>query len=530
MPLAPISELAVFGDSLSDEGRMSDLTSRNLVITLPSPDAGYTRAYSNGPVYAEVMSDLLIRSGDLGASENFAIGGARAASEVTFAEYVDARVGTLLPPGAIYRPDADPDDLGLVIDLSGQVERHIDSGPASDGAVAINIGLNDYADFVPSSPEDAEEEATELAQSVLVATAAAAVASVAAGADQVILFNLPSMRLFPLAAARPESDLALGDQLIAGHNEGLVEIVDQLDLIGAEAVVVDMNRISAEIMADAATFGFRPELMAQPVLLGTGSPELVEQPDGSFAPGFPENPTVSGIDPDQIAFWDFVHPTAALHAIWGAFAAESPRSETRFLGAENDRINGGADRDLILADAGDDRISARGGPDVVIAGLGDDVVRGDEGADILIGGSGRDRLSGGAGNDVLADGAGRDLSAGGRGGDLLIDGAGFDRLGGGPGSDDFVFKAATLGGGTLAGNGGVIRGGPGRDTVYLVLDAETRAAVEAELDTGSGTVRLPSIGLTLRGIESVALLDPDDVAGEIDSPARLLEADHWGLV
>lgn len=530
MPLAPISELAIFGDSLSDVGRMSDLTSRNLIITLPSPEAGYTRAFSNGPVYAEVMSDLLIRSGDLGTSENFAIGGARASSEVTFEEYIDARAGRLLPPGAIYRPDADQDDLDQVIDLSGQVERYVDSDPASDGTVAINIGLNDYADFVPSSAEDAEQEATELAQSVLLATAAAAVASVAAGADQVALLNLPSIRLFPLAASRPESDLVLGDQLLAGHNAGLADIADQLELIGAETVIVDMNRISAEILADAASFGFRPDLLAQPVLLGTGTPELVEQPDGTFAPGYPENAALSGIDPDQIAFWDFVHPTAALHAVWGAFAAESLRSETLFFGEKNDRINGAGDRDLILAGAGNDRVAGRDGHDVVLAGLGNDVVRGDAGADILIGGAGQDRLAGGAGNDVLADGAGQDVSAGGRGADLLIDGAGIDRLGGGPGNDDFVFKAATLSGGALDGNGGAIRGGPGQDTVYLVLDAETRAAVEAELASGPGPVSLSSIGLTLRGIETVKLLDPEDVAEAIGSPARLLEADHWGLV
>ena len=530
MPVNFMTHLTFFGDSLTDMGVMSGLTSRNLIVTVPVPGAGYGRSFSNGPVYAEVMAEMLSASGDLGASSGLAVGGAHAVGEMTFADYVDARVGAGLPEGAIYRADADPADLASVLDLQGQVARYLASGAAPGGAVAINIGLNDYAEFTPTSPETALAEGAALVGGVLRSTTEAALAAVGAGASQVILCDLPDFRFFPLSTTRPEAQLALGDQLLAGHNQGIAALAAGLGAAGVEAVVLDMNRISAEIAADPATYGFRPDLMSQPALLGTGgNPTLVAQPDGGYRAVFPANPAVAGVDPDQIAFWDLVHPSAALHGVWGAFSAESLRSETLFRGDGDDRIGGSASADLVLAGAGADRIAARGGADVVLAGLGADRVAGGGGADILAGGAGRDALLGGAGADVLADGAGCDLARGGSGEDLLLDGAGFDRLFGGRGDDGFVYMAGTLRGSVLAGNGGVMRGGAGCDTAYLVLDAETRAAVAAELVPHAANQTLRSLGLTLIGMESVVLLGPDDL-GAIASSARLEEADLWGLI
>jgi phospholipase/lecithinase/hemolysin len=78
--------------------------------------------------------------------------------------------------------------------------------------------------------------------------------------------------------------------------------------------------MSAEIQADPGTYGLRADLFAQPALTGTGgNPHLVEQPDGSYLAAFPPNPAVAGVDSDQLGFWDYVHPTQALHGIWGIF-------------------------------------------------------------------------------------------------------------------------------------------------------------------------------------------------------------------
>jgi Ca2+-binding RTX toxin-like protein len=166
----------------------------------------------------------------------------------------------------------------------------------------------------------------------------------------------------------------------------------------------------------------------------------------------------------------------------------------------------------------------------VLAGLGDDTAFGGRGSDIIAGGSGRDLIAGGNGADVLADGAGNDLSRGGNGRDLLVDGAGFDILSGGCGDDAFVFAAATLMGGSLAGNGGVLLGGSGYDTAYLVLDEATRSAVTPDLHPKGGHYSIAAIGIELWGIEEVTLLDADDPVDGIATSAPIDQASRWGLI
>ena len=525
-----ISRLIYFGDSLTDEGVMHGLTSRNIIVTVPTPDSGYSRSFTNGSVHAETATDLL----DV-ELVSYAVGGARAVGTQTFGNYVDLRVGAQLPPGEIYRDDADPADLAFDINLSGQVGRYLaDAGatpPEPDSAAAFFIGLNDYAEFAPTSPETALVEGAALVQAVVQSTIGAAASVVATGVERVLLYTMPSFRFFPLSGLRTEETLVLGDQLVAGHNAGLAAGAALLQSMGAEVGFIDIARMSAEIRADAGTFGLRADLLAQPVLLGTGgNPTLVEQPDGSYRAVFPPNPVVAGVDPDQLGFWDFVHPTGAVHGIWGVFSADSLDSETFFFGDADDTIRGTAGRDLILAGGGADRIQAASGQDAVLAGLGDDTAVGGAGSDIVAGGSGNDRIAGGRGCDVLADGAGGDLSCGERGSDLLIDGTGFDVLSGGRGNDALVFVDAMLRGGTLAQNGGVMFGGAGFDAAYLILDEDTRSAVAAELRPGAGHQGLASIGLELFGIERVVLLDPEDAVAAIATPAPLEQADLWGLI
>lgn len=522
---ARFSRLYFFGDSLTDEGVMHGLTSRNLIVTVPTPDSGYSRSFTNGKVYAEIMVDRL----DL-ASVNLAVGGAKAVGVQTFAAFVDARVGAQLPPGAIYQDDADPAQLGFDINLGGQAARFVTGKKPvpKDAAAAFFAGLNDYAEFTPTSPETALAEGTALVKAVVASNVGAAAAAVVDGVSTILFYTMPSFRFFPLSGLRSDAELALGDKMVAAHNAGLTQGADLLRMLGAEVEFVDTARISAEIKADPASFGFRADLFAQPALLGTGgNPMLVEQPDGSYRAVFPPNPLVEGVDPDQLAFWDFVHPTTALHEVWGIFSARSLDSETLFFGDAADVIAGTAGRDLVLAGGGDDRVRAVGGRDAVLAGLGDDTVRAGLGGDVVAGGAGDDWIAGGDGADALADGAGRDRVWGGRGGDLLIDGTGFDLLYGGDGRDAFVFVDATLRGGALRGNGGVFHGGDGRDTAYLVLDEATADALDAGRHDQA---RLGKLGLALRDIEEVVILDADELPDAIATRAPLGEAGLWGLI
>lgn len=520
------SRIYFFGDSLTDQGRMHDLSAATAVATIPVTGAGYTGAFSNGPVHAEVLAGLL------GAeAANYAVGGAKAVGVQTVEDYLTPRLGGQIPGLDIFRDDADPAALATDINLGGQVGAFVGdvlggAAPPPGAAAAFLVGANDYSEFRPTSPETALAEATALVQAVVGNTIASAAAAVQRGVETVVLYTMPNFRFFPLAGLQTEELLALGDQLIAAHNAGLAQGGKAaLEAMGATVEVVALDRMSAEIMADPETFGLDAALFRAPLLLGTGgNPRLVEGPGGEVAAVFAPNPAVAGVDPERVAFIDFAHPGESVHATWGAFGAASLTSETFLMGAGDDRVVGTRGADLVLAGAGDDAISGLAGADVVLAGLGDDRVGGGAGADILSGGAGDDVLCGGCGADVLAGGPGDDRAYGGRGSDALIAAGGFDLLFGGRGDDVFILAQGAAEGGRMA-------GGAGADTLYLVVDAATRAAVEAEWSAGANRQKLDAVGLETSGIETLVFLDPDsDWVLDVATPAPLDQAALWGLL
>jgi phospholipase/lecithinase/hemolysin len=532
MPLSShLERLIWFGDSLTDERTIHDLTERATIVTLPSEPSGYGEAFTNGEVHATVTSELLGVTDD-----NYAVGYGHALGSYTLEQYAEDRFAPQVPPGFdIFQPDAAQEDLDFDLYLGGQVQRYLQDyfadGPVPGTAAAFCIGLNDYSEFMPTSPELAQAEGAALVAGVVGATITAAATVAATGVETILLCNLPSVRFFPLSTLQTPESLALGDQLIAAHNGALAQGAALLEFGGVNVEIIDFNRMAGELMADPGTFGLRPGLFDEPVVFGTGAnPTLVELPDGSYQPYFPPNPLLAGVDPDQVAFMDFVHPSAAVHGVLGVFSAATLTSQTLFFGDGDDTIAGTNGDDLILAGAGSDRVDADPGNDVILAGLGDDTVSGGNGRDIVSGGSGADSLWGGRGADVIADGAGDDEARGSRGSDLLIDGAGWDLIYGGKGADAIIFVEPALRAVQGHSAGGSIYGGSGSDTAYLILDDATRAAVEAELVAGAHNQTLSAIDLTTRGIESFAFLSPDDSLGAIDTPAPIDEADLWGLI
>jgi Ca2+-binding RTX toxin-like protein len=528
--MADIADLVFFGDSLTDQGVLSALTSRTAIVTIPVPSAGYGTAFTNGPTHAQVLAGLLGAS-----SDNYAVGGARAVGSQTLTQYLEPRIGGQVPGLDIYQEDASQADLDFDINFGGQVQRFLTDAatmPAAPGTAAgFFIGLNDYSEFTPTSPETALAEATALVGEVVGNTIEAAAAATLAGVETILFYTMPNFRFFPASTLQTPETLALGDQLVAAHNGALAQGGAFLETLGAEVRFIDLARMSDEISTDPSSFGLRADLFASPALLTTGgNPTLVERPDGTWAAVFAPNPAVAGVDPGQLAFIDFVHPTASVHAIWGVFSAETLTSETVLRGAGHDAVLGTRRDDLVLAGAGDDRVATGRGADVVLAGLGDDRVAAGSGEDIVAGGAGCDVLFGGRGADVLADGAGRDRVFGGRGADLLVDGAGFDRLHGGAGNDAFLLVDPALTGGDPDAPAGRMFGGQGRDTLWLMLADETRAAVEADWIPGAARQSLAALGLETEGIERLVFLDPEEGPGAVVTPARLDEALLWGFV
>ncbi|MFO1208478.1 MAG: SGNH/GDSL hydrolase family protein [Amaricoccus sp.] len=507
-----MSKLLVFGDSLSDLGAAYELSGAVIKVPIPPASAGYNGWFSNGLIQSGVTADLLGLD-----AEGYAVGGAKAVGSRTVAQYL-AESGYDKP--GILLPNPDPAALATDTYLRGQVARYVAHAlvepPESDSTAAIWIGANDYNGL----PADATPELVgQTIIEVVGNTVAAATAIAQTGVEHILLYNLPGPDFLPVTLPPAFA------QVVALHNAALAKGAAALASQGIDAEIVDMNRIAGEITADPRTFGLNPAYMDQPMLLGIGSQPTWDGQNWVI----PANPAVAGVDPDRIAFTDFLHPSSATHGVLGAFAAASVTDNQVFLGDGDDVRRTGPAADLVLAGAGNDRIFSQGGGDIVLAGTGNDKVFGGTGRDIIAGGAGNDRVHGGAGNDVVAGSDGNDVQTGGGGRDLLVDGLGHDFLHGGSGRDAFLYIEASSLGGSNPDDGGRFVGGSGYDTLYLALDDATRALVEAELHRGSSQ-RLEAIGVTTRSIEHYVFVDPDDPAAQIATGARLHEADLWGIV
>lgn len=535
------SEIYVFGDSLSDAGGIFNLSSSAIALAnvfglsipglAPVPPPPYTGRFSNGPVFTEIAPSLLgVPSDDV---FNFAFGGAQALGVQTL---VDAG-GGLIPPDLLALVNATPalaplaDVLNQNINLDGQLalfQEQVAAQPAAEGSAAfITIGLNDLqaaADFIDlSDPFGAAIDLLTLAGNVVEASFDAVEIVLGAGVDTVVLSTLPASSFFPVAAAFPPELAFFGDLAVDAINAGLRIGAGLLRLEGQDVRIIDFAALSDEIAADFGTFGFLT--LDQPASIST-SPGVT----------FVENPLLTGVNVEQVAFFDVLHPTTNLHGVFAAFQVASLTSNTLFRGEGDDFILGGLGQDLVLASGGDDRVFAGFGDDIVLAGLGDDEVRGGSGGDLLSGGSGDDRLFGDSGVDVLAGGAGDDRLEGGFGNDGLIDGLGDDVLLGGFGNDVFLYTEAAI----LGGAGGDVdrfEGGFGFDTLALLLTAETLAIEAAHVAANFVAGRaftFATFDLTITGIEQILLTTDfgfDDLAlpgGELG--ARLADADLFGFL
>lgn len=505
-------QIVYFGDSYSDTGAAYDLSGRVLWFPYPFDVLGYEQSFTNGDVWTEYLSE------QLGVTElNYAIGGAEAEGSQSLLEYFALRqlLGLL---------KVAPDDPALAYDinLEAQVTRFLsDAGEEdlSDTAVWLFTGFNDYLNFILTTANPTPEQGQALVGGVVTSIIAQIQTLAAAGVGTIYVSNLPAVDFIPFTAGAPDSIRGLAEFGIGVHNALLSDAIAALQAAGVAVELVDINALSQEIVADPATFGFVAPLEMFKVL-GI---------DDAFNPIF--NPALDGLDEDQFAFWDAVHPTTAGHGVIAAYQAAAITHEV-LAGTEGaDYLSGTSGSDLIMASAGDDLIKGRKGADTILAGLGDDKVLAGAGDDIVLGGSGDDTVMGGEGNDVLAGNHGDDRLLGGAGNDVLVDGLGSDLAFGGTGNDVFLFTDAALQGGTDGADHDAFFGGDGIDTLYLALTAANRDAVETAVDLGASFAdALLAMNIEVHDIESFVLVDDRLDLAALDVDARLADADLWGIV
>jgi thermolabile hemolysin len=256
----PITELNIFGDSLSDVGTLFQLSGG---MYPPNPPYFQGR-YSNGRVWVEYLAESLNLSSQ--QSKNFAYGGSTTGK---------------VNPGA-----GQINYNNFVPDLLTQVKSFTQTNQQANphALYVIWAGANDYLQGVSSATVPLENLTK-------------AIASLHDfGAKKMIVGNLPDLGHLP--ATRSNGNSAYLSGLTQAHNQGLrrsLKLISQ-QRSDLQIATLDANKLYREAITNPADFGFSN------VISGCMA--------GLSSYG----------NPDQFLFWDSIHPTTAAHRIIGKTA------------------------------------------------------------------------------------------------------------------------------------------------------------------------------------------------------------------
>ena len=280
------TSIVVFGDSLSDTGNVTALTSKAFGIPFPSPYAvpllGPTSdftlgRFTDGPdstpasakfkgVWVEQLAAMLpekpVILNSLSGGANYAYGGALAANGSTVAS---------LGPYSIT-----VDNVGL------QITNYLATHPKIDDKTLFIVwaGTNDLLAVTSPAqvPEAAIEESIDV-QRLL-----------EAGATQIVVPNLPALGKTPQVAAGGPTSVAAANQATIAFNDTLSTSLDILELFyfskHPSIYRLDVYTLFNKIIANPASFGITN----------------VTAPAQETA-----------VNPDTYLFWDGLHPTTKAH-------------------------------------------------------------------------------------------------------------------------------------------------------------------------------------------------------------------------
>lgn len=438
------SRLVVFGDSLSDNGNLFRL------IGLPAPPAWHGRA-SNGPTYAEQLAQSLHARLDDRA-------------------FAAAEASNTSPPVLVNPATGNPLPINLSDQVAGYIAQLHGHRAPHDTTALINIGSNDYQAYLLSHlPKDPQSIHTFVAN-VVGSIEHAIDALTHAGVANIVLFTLSDPGITPAAQLGGPQAAAFAHALALANNAAL----EQMAASHHNVQVVDVFQLTEALAADPHSFGLIADLNETWVgLLAAGSTEFA---------------------PNEVGFFDGVHPTTAVHGIIAAFAdAVLTSDHVQFLDGTHRVIHAGHGDDFIFATPidptnpglnDDYTIYSGSGNDVIFAGSGNVTVHGGWGSDLIAAGSGNATLEGGAGTDVLeTNSTGTNVLVGGQGDDgLIVNRAGTNTLLGGSGNDLFVLRESA---GLVNSDGSFnfgqqeINGGSGHDTLRFIINDQDPDAANA---------------------------------------------------
>lgn len=290
MAQSPFSRTVFFGDSLTDTGYFRP------ILVQANPSASVAGRFTTNPGW--VWSDYLARyygtnalpNGNGQVGDNYAAGGARVGVDVP------NPLSPLLPPTP---------------SLKTQLNHYLAANGGKADANALYTvwgGANDLFAVAGGAPAQATIGAAVASQVGMVATLKAA------GAQYVMVPNLPDIGLTPSSRAGGPVAMAQGTALAKAYNDALFGGLKQA---GLQVIPVDTFSILQEIVANPGAYGFsnvsgtacQPQITAQSL---TCTPLNYVSPNAA----------------DTYVFADGVHPTTAAHKILGQYSIsvlEAPR-------------------------------------------------------------------------------------------------------------------------------------------------------------------------------------------------------------
>jgi len=284
---SPFSKTVFFGDSLTDTGYY-----RPVLVQL-DPSASIVGRFTTNPgwVWSDYLADYYgtnaMPNGNGQTGDNYAAGGARVGVDNT------NPLNPMLP---------------TTPSLKTQLNAYLTANGGKADANALYTvwgGANDLFAVAAGAPAQATIGAAVADQVGMVATLEGA------GAQYVMVPNLPDIGLTPSSRAGGAVAMAQGTALAKAYNDALFGGLKQA---GLQVIPVDTFSILQEIVANPGSYGFSNVSD----MACTSASSLTCSPLSYASPGAA----------DAYVFADGVHPTTAAHRILGQYAIsilEAPR-------------------------------------------------------------------------------------------------------------------------------------------------------------------------------------------------------------
>lgn len=269
---APLKNIVVFGDSLSDNGNLYEYMERKL----PESPPYYEGRFTNGPVWVEKLAELYFPKDGKGRLLDYAFGGAGVSN--------------------------DSEDDGILFTLKREIDSYLlaHQDKADENSLFIVwIGANNYLGI----PENADKTVTEVNAGIKHGLERLA----KAGAKHVLVLNLPDLGKIPVARLFDATDAL--SAISIDHNTRLMQTLDELkqDYKDVQWLQYDVYQMMGDVLADPGKYGFSNTLE-------TCYDVIVDKPSQQSMLKIAQHLKFQGqVDCSSYLFFDPVHPSAPAH-------------------------------------------------------------------------------------------------------------------------------------------------------------------------------------------------------------------------